>query len=149
MGLLRRKKVADPIPFDELQPGEQEIVLHFDALVDRLVHAVADSAEFYVGLAPDGRELDAGEAADAQRWLGELARIGRTLDRERDLVAEVADGGFDMRPTIALIQSIKRSLVLALSESPERRARAIPVPELQARAQPVYVQLKELHAQQS
>lgn len=145
MGLLgRRKELPDPIPFDQLQAGEQEVVAHYDLLVGRIIDTATGVFELYLKLELNGRELGPEERAAVSRKLAEVARLGRALDDDRDLVLLMAEGGFDMRPSIAFLRTLQHSLVLALSEAPERRVRAIGSDDLKARARTVYLQWKEL-----
>jgi hypothetical protein len=92
-------------------------------LEDLLVDAVVDGALRYADIAPDGRELDADDRgrALAQLEAGALAIIEAT--RQRDLIASATT--MPAAQTLALIRIMQQGLVLALSDDPQRRARAV------------------------
>jgi hypothetical protein len=84
-------------------------------------------AVFYKELAPDGRALSDGEQVAARSQIEDAAATDRELD--------LARGGFPerdwepIRLMLGELRSLRRSLVLALSQDPERRALAITIPE--------------------
>jgi len=116
---------------------EDDAVHRFDALCDATLAALAEVSALYRELAPDGRALEAGEA-DRARHASETAALrARDLDANRSLLTLVA-GRRDLRPSVYLLRCLQYSLILALSSEPDRRARAIGVPELIDRLRPVY-----------
>jgi hypothetical protein len=74
----------------------------------------------------------------SDRGLVQLARCGRHLTAERELVDFAATGEVDLRSSRDFIRSLRHSIVLALSDDPEARAQAMSADEMKARATPAY-----------
>lgn len=96
-----------------------------------LVNMVGDMytavAVFYKQLAPDGRELSDEERIAARQQIEAAAAADRELDLARGIFPQS-----DWEPTrlmLAEIRSLRRSLVLALSPDPGRRALVVTIPE--------------------
>jgi hypothetical protein len=107
-------------------------------LGDRVLKTWVACLEAYVKVAPDGRRPGAAEAAELRAQLVRLARCGRHLSAERELVDLGAGPGVDLRSSRDLIRGMRHSIVLALSDDADDRARALPVAEAKARARPAY-----------
>jgi hypothetical protein len=111
---------------------------------DVLAVTTGDTFTFYLRLVPDGRELGPVETQRAQERLGAGAECLRVVDEKRELILRLAEEGqnsgadTDLRPTISMLRSMQRSLVLAISEDPSRRKMAMPTDELKARAEAIY-----------
>jgi hypothetical protein len=101
-------------------------------LVALLDATLGDVATVHRELAPDGRKLSAEERARTIEQLEQAAAVTRTLDLEYDTITR-ADHEL-ARPLYALFRSAQRALVLALSDDPARRRRAMPLKEAQWRA---------------
>jgi len=110
--MRRRRRRYDP----DRTPHEQDVT-------DVLLDAVTDGMAAYFELAPDGRDLDADERAQAlaQVEVGALAIL--TAERERKLLRAIPT--LPAYETLQGIRLVQQGLVLALADSPERRARAI------------------------
>jgi hypothetical protein len=89
-------------------------------------------AAFYRQLDPDGRPASEDERAEGHRHIEEAAAALRGIDIKRDLYDQ-GIYGTHILPFVSMIRATMRSLVLALSEEPERRARAAPLLEIQQR----------------
>lgn len=113
-----------------------ERVARFDQLEMRLLGAVSEAAAFFPRLVPDGRDLTGNELAESRKQLASLAACGRELDRERDLLTDLLERR-DLRPSIGVLRSMQHALVLRLSDDPDRRQAALPLPELAERFAPV------------
>lgn len=102
-----------------------------DVLSDRylelrteLLNTLADTTREFVHVAPDGRELNAADRDLLEERLRSGARCLSVLTRERALVEMVAERSprIDLRPVIHVLRRLQRSIVLANSDDPERRA---------------------------
>jgi hypothetical protein len=109
-------------------------------LRDLLMWTWSETAIFYRGLRADGRELSEDEA-DASR---ERLRVGaaclRRIDLEREAIDSLAAKGrkdMDFGLTITLLRMMQRSLVLAISDEPARRAQTISMWRLDGTLLPV------------
>lgn len=134
MGRLGRKQSASP---DELSPQEREVVERLVAIGDRVLMAWTSMLKVYVEVAPDGRRLEEPATGQLREALVETARCGRLLDRERELVDQVV-GEVDLRSSRDLLRSLRHSMLLALADDPDLRARAMSADELKARARQAY-----------
>lgn len=129
---------TDIRPRSQEPVGEQEdLAARLDALADATIAVLAEVSTVYRSVAPDGRVLDGDETAEVREGLRRAAVCGRSLDVERALTTELADRR-DLYPSLGILRTMQQGLVLTLSADPERRARAIPVPELLERIRPVY-----------
>lgn len=125
-------------PFDDLSPDERDKSERLVRLGDRVLKTWVGCAEGYAQVAPDGRELNAADAAELRKRLAQLARCGRHLADERELVEETAGSEVELRSSRDFVRSLRHSMVLGLSDEPAHRARAMSVEEMKARATPVY-----------
>jgi hypothetical protein len=143
MGRTRRrvKKLADR---NALRPGEKEIADRGREIAEQLAITVGRTAGLYAELVPDGRELTPREAAAAREQLEAVAICLRDIHHDRDIIDRFAEEGrrigrdADMRPTISVLRMMQRSLALALSEDPARRAHVMPIDELRKFVVPVH-----------
>jgi hypothetical protein len=131
--------------FGEINPTDQATIERAKELTERLVMTTIETVRFYQQLAPVGREL----AGDARKTVHErLDRNGlclRDAHTDRDLLAYLAvKEGIDFRSTVEVLRLVQRSLVLALSDDPGRRARAISEDKLVSFFRPVYEFTAEL-----
>jgi hypothetical protein len=112
-------------------------------LRDMLVSAWSETIGLYARLAPNGRKPTAGERAEILERLECDAVCPRTLDRDRDAIQFLVMDGqqtrrdYEVRPTIVVLRIVQRNLVLALSDDPNRRNRAIRIERLAALARPI------------
>jgi hypothetical protein len=114
--------------FARLQRGRRERVR---SLIDLVGSTYTATAVFYKALAPDGRRLDEPERAEALEHVEEVAACDRVVDLEREAFSQK-----DWEAThlmLAEMRSLRRSLILALSEDPDRRALAVTLPEARVR----------------
>jgi hypothetical protein len=125
-------------PFDDLPPEEREVGERLVQLGDRVLKTWSACLEAYVRIAPGGGALGAADAAELRGHLVRLARCGRHLAVERELVDFAAGGELDLRSSRDLIRAMRHSIVLALSDDPDARAQAMSADEIKARALPVY-----------
>jgi hypothetical protein len=133
------------LPGSGLSPEDLDRAQRLDALADLVVITMAETFKLYLRLGPDGRELTAAEAGEVRERLEAGARCGRALDAERELI-ELASSEIDLRPALGAVRLMQHSLTLALSDSPDRRARAMPVDELKERMRPVHAQWVDIEA---
>jgi hypothetical protein len=111
---------------------------------DLLGVTTGDTLTFYLRLAPNGRKLGPDEKQAAEARLGVGAECLRVVDENRELIVRLAVEGkplgtdTDLRPTIALLRAMQRSLTLALSDQANRRKMAMRTDELRARTEPIY-----------
>jgi hypothetical protein len=123
--------------------GEEEIALRGRDIAGELGVVATGVLKFYFELVPDGHEL----ADDQRTVVREQLEVGtvclRRIQPDLDVISFLADEGrrvgqdLDMRPTIAVLRVMLRSLALMLSEDPSRRALAIPLDELREFVIPV------------
>jgi hypothetical protein len=124
---------------NELQKGEREIAERVKEIANRLIVATGETYSLYVRLDPRGRQLTPEDQLVAQNRLEQGSASLRDVDIDRHLVRYLADRErFDLRPTIAVLRVMQRSLILALSNHAQRRANAISLAELHARMRPVH-----------
>jgi hypothetical protein len=137
LGLFTRRRLARSAKkaFQRLPAGEREVALRANELVKLLGLTMSETAGFYAELKPDGQELDADHKAKVRQRAELIAQCLRTLEADRDILdAVTADGervgqDADLQPTVSVLRVLQRSLIVAASEDPGRRARAIPIPE--------------------
>jgi hypothetical protein len=134
--LWRRENANEP--FGDLSPDERDKGERLVRLGDRVLKTFVGSAESYAKVGPDGRALNAADAAELRGALVRLARCGRHIADERDLVEQGTGSEVDLRSSRDFIRSLRHSVVLALSDDPAERALAMSVDETKARGQPVY-----------
>jgi hypothetical protein len=137
MSPLWRRKDADD-PFGDLSADERDRGERLVRLGDRVLKTFIGTAESYAKVAPDGRELNAADAAELRGALVQLARCGRHIADDRDLIEQGTGSEVDLRSSRDFIRSLRHSVVLALSDDPAERSRAMSVDEMKARGQPVY-----------
>jgi hypothetical protein len=89
-----------------------------------LVAAAMGGGSNYIELAPDGRELDASERAGAREQLRAGAIAILTTERRRDLVDQL-EPNVPLPETLLLVRVLQQALILALSQDPAIRARAL------------------------
>jgi hypothetical protein len=122
-------------------PSSLKLVSRVKEQRDDLVRTSSSSFAFYVQLAPDGREFDDDEREAAIDRLRVGAACLRRVARERALIDLLAARGvraMSVGPTIAVMRTAHRSLVLAMSDDPQIRQRAIAPKDLGARYLPVH-----------
>lgn len=122
------------------KPGEEELILAGKEMTEQLALTMTETFRFYTKtLAPDGRELSAEERAAVKERLDAGVLALRAARVNRDFIAYIlAEEDFDVRSTISVLRMMQRSLVLALSADPDRRARAISPAVLVSFIRPVY-----------
>jgi hypothetical protein len=99
--------------------------------MELLSNAMLETALFYKQLDPDGRELRGEDRAKARELLEAGAACDRRIDRDR---YQFSQSSWDLVSlNLAQFRAMRRSLVLALSDDPARRAKAMPAGELQSR----------------
>jgi hypothetical protein len=101
----------------------------FGEFVKALLATAAHAVDFYRRLGPDGRELTDREQQGAREHLVTNASWLRRTGARQPLLAEVLAGlgrPIDLERMLQGWRRIQRSLVLALSESPDLRQRAYP-----------------------
>lgn len=110
--------------FSQMSESEMAQVEAQSDLTTMLVSAAVGGALNYHELSPDGRELDADDRASAlgQLETGAIAIV--TAERERELVAGLAPD-VPIGETLMLLRVMQQALILALSEDPALRARAL------------------------
>jgi hypothetical protein len=121
-------------------PSSQEVLPHAKEVRGELIQMWSQLLIFYLELAPDRREL----SEDEHEAVRESLRLGavclRRVARRRgilDLLAARGLVGMSVGRTIAVMRFAQRSLVLALSDDPAVRKRAITPSELAALNVPV------------
>jgi hypothetical protein len=122
-------------------PDTRGLLPSAKALRDDLVLISSQSFRFYCDLGAHGRELSDEERQAACERLRLDAICLRRVARERwklDLLAARGVSAMTVEPTIFVVRAIQRSLVLALSDDPERRQRAVPSEELGGWYRPVF-----------
>ena len=124
-------------PLRGLSPEERDVAERLVVLSDRVLKTWVGTLETYAEILPDGRELDASERFELRKRLGQVARAGVHLNVERELVDE-AVGEVDLRSSRALLRTVRHSILLALSDDPETRGRAMSAKELAFAAKPAY-----------
>ena len=101
----------------------------FEELSSAVLATHGDNLELYAQIRPDGRELDPEERAAVRDRVQDTAGAARTLDAERALV-DALEEHRDLRSDLEMLRATQQGMVLALSEDPARRRKAIPVGEL-------------------
>jgi hypothetical protein len=114
--------------------GRRGRIARVDQLAGRINEVLTAALGFYKELAPDGRRLTGENRQDATAHLLASAAALRIVDIEQpNLDAEHYRD--HLAPWIWVSRSVCRSMVLALADDPALRAHAMPVQELQQRAQ--------------
>jgi len=122
---------GDIKPRDFPGPAERDRE-SFELASMRVMEAVAEASTFFPRLVDSRGPLEAGSAGEARSVLTELAIAGREAEAAYGLLVSEVDV-FDPRPSLVLHRSMVQALVLRLSTDPERRALAIPLPDLGSR----------------
>ncbi len=103
-----------------------------------LLQVASQTFRLYLDLAPDGGELNAEEKMLVRERLEIGALCLRDADDVRDFIRHLAkDEGLDLHITISALRGMQRSLILLLSDQPERRQRAMSTDEVKKRMEPV------------
>ncbi|HEY5196760.1 MAG TPA: hypothetical protein VIJ51_07015 [Solirubrobacteraceae bacterium] len=130
-----------------LLPGLPSRVATVQELLESLVGSSDDTLKWYRALAPNGRALTPVEERTTRDLLERGARWLREADDERDGLSEFA--GAVLRLRSSLDHSVHRSLILALSDDPARRFRAMTWDEVARRVRRMQGQLVALRASSS
>lgn len=110
-------------------------------LLNDLGRTWISAADFYRQLDPSGRELTQRELVAARDRLEEGAACLRRVQREHaalECFVTRQSTPIELRSTITVLRVLQRSMVLATSDEPSRREKAISVRDVTALIRPIY-----------
>lgn len=134
MGFVRRRLNLRAGKVDNvMRRGDQKFAQDASEVMQELTECFVHTFELYRELAPDGPELRQKERRAVRNRLEANAVRLREVQAKAELVEYLAlKRSMDFRPVVEVVRMMQRSLILALSDDPLRRRRAISRQDLQA-----------------
>jgi len=132
---LRRRRRRAPAAAWERTPQEDAALERAVGFTAQLLSAVFSTAAFYLELQPDGRSLHVVESRRAQ----EILEANMSFEQVAELAVALdeLDAAIELRPALELLRVLRLNLQLALSESADARAAAMPAIEMSRCAYPL------------
>jgi hypothetical protein len=119
-----------------MSEGERELAERALDLREDLLLTAGDTAGLYGRLDPAGKELTDDQKTEVTARLGAGAACLRRMQKDWDIIEYLVRVGketsqnMDLRPAVAFLRTMQRSLILAASDNPQRRQHAAPARDL-------------------